>query len=298
MNAPRVYTDGKPTRPDMNSVRIIFVLSILGSLVSLYLIQEHYESQGSICDLSARISCSKINKSSFSVLLGVPIAIFGLLWCLVIMVMSWKIWEDSSRDSFVWITLQFLWTLAGIIFVIYLLVAEFIVGALCPICTIIHIIVIVQFILAYRMFRQQKTIPSINTTINTMQHWTIIFSIAFLLPLLYFNFPSTQMPLRNVDTFTDCLTREGVKMFGSPGCTFCVRQKALFGSSVGYINFVNCEDAMNSDTCDSFDIKSYPMWIKIDHEGKEVSRLEGMRTLAELGEAFGCSDAALITGIK
>jgi len=290
MNAPRVYSDGKPSRPNMNSVKIIFYLSILGALVSIYLIQEHYESQGSICDLSSRISCSKINKSSFSVLFSVPIAIFGLLWYFVIMVMSWNIWADN-RDSFVWITLQFLWTISGIIFVIYLVIAEVIVGALCPFCTVVHIIVITQFILAYQMFKQQKTLPTIHTMLNTLQYWTVIFAFLFMIPIAYFNMNMLQGDVspKNVDPFAKCLTREGVGMYGSNSCTFCMRQKSLFGASFEYINYVDCEETMNRETCDLFNINAYPVWIKANAQGKEVARLEGMRTFSELAETFGCT---------
>jgi len=241
--------DVKLLKIKMDSVRYILMLSVIGSIVSTYLVQEHFETQKSICDVSSKISCSAINKSVFSELFGVPIALFGVLWYLVLFVMSWKIYEED-RDLNIWITLQFLWTISGMFFVFYLIVAEIIVGALCPFCTIVHIICTVQFILSYRIWKVQNTFPPIWSMISTLGNWIPIFGVLFLFPIFYFNIPGPSNPLnQSLDSFSKCLTNNGVIMFGSDSCGFCMHQKKLFGDSFQYVKYVNCGDSLYSNDC-------------------------------------------------
>jgi asparagine N-glycosylation enzyme membrane subunit Stt3 len=53
---------------------LLYLFSIVCFLLSLYLIKEHYSTEeSSFCDVGTYFSCSKVNKSSWSVLFGVPL---------------------------------------------------------------------------------------------------------------------------------------------------------------------------------------------------------------------------------
>src|SRR5690242_14627079 len=100
-------TESKKGRLQEMEVRYlgyITALCILGSLVSVYLVYEHYEENQSVCDINNTISCGIINKSAFSVLLGVPIAIFGVLWYLALLFFC-HMALDNEKDAYIWITL-------------------------------------------------------------------------------------------------------------------------------------------------------------------------------------------------
>jgi hypothetical protein len=43
------------------------------------------------------------------------------------------------------------------------------------------------------------------------------------------------------DTFADCLTESGAKMYGTDWCPHCKNQKKLFGSSFDKVDYINCE---------------------------------------------------------
>ena len=64
----------------------IVLLSILGFVTSLYLSYRHFFPAigNTICDISATISCTLVNSSAYSTLLGAPVALFGVVWFIFI----------------------------------------------------------------------------------------------------------------------------------------------------------------------------------------------------------------------
>ena len=87
------------------------------------------------------------------------------------------------------------------------------------------------------------------------------------------------------DDFADCLTAEGMTMYGAYWCPHCADQKKLFGSSVKKMPYVECAaDGKNAqrDLCVAKGVTSYPTWIM----GNDV--YNGVLTLQRLAEITGC----------
>lgn len=82
------------------------------------------------------------------------------------------------------------------------------------------------------------------------------------------------------DEFAKCLTEKGVIMYGTDWCPHCRNQKAMFGKSFRYVNYVNCE--VEKAKCDIAGIRAYPTWII---NGKTYL---GTRDLIELANLSGC----------
>ena len=70
------------------------------------------------------------------------------------------------------------------------------------------------------------------------------------------------------DTFAKCLTSKGLIMYGAEWCPHCKEEKALFGDSFKYVNYVECPQ--NTDLCLAKGIRGYPTWI-IDNVTSSVS---------------------------
>ena len=64
---------------------------------------------------------------------------------------------------------------------------------------------------------------------------------------------------KNFDEFAKCLTQKGAVMYGAVWCPHCIEQKAAFGDSFKYINYVECPD--NTQLCIDKGISGYPTWI-------------------------------------
>ena len=109
-------------------LNIIIILSILGLITSLYLVKNHYAppGEGAFCDVNAQVSCSLVNTSIFSELLGVPVALLGAIWFVILILMSWKAMKKDGAliDGIL------IWNLLGLLSVIYFVIAEIILKAL------------------------------------------------------------------------------------------------------------------------------------------------------------------------
>ena len=88
----------------------------------------------------------------------------------------------------------------------------------------------------------------------------------------------------NFDEFAECITEQGAIFYGTEWCGFCQQQKAMFGASMDYVNFIDCDQ--NRNTCMSEGIQGYPTW-KIN--GQLYS---GVQQMSRLSELTGCALAA------
>ncbi|MBT4805212.1 hypothetical protein HON71_03495 [Candidatus Woesearchaeota archaeon] len=82
------------------------------------------------------------------------------------------------------------------------------------------------------------------------------------------------------DTFAQCLTEKGVKMYGTEWCSHCKNQKAAFGNSFQFVDYVDCDK--NKNECSLAGVEGYPTW-KIN--GKNYP---GEQQLNKLASLSGC----------
>src|SRR3989344_4378223 len=100
------------------------------------------------------------------------------------------------------------------------------------------------------------------------------------------------VPSGTYDTFAKCLYDSGVREYGSKGCSFCARQRDLFGDSHKFIKEIECNpNYKNSEVerCVEKNIEHTPTWILEDTAGNEIKRLpSGAVSLQGLSEFSGC----------
>jgi len=267
-----------------SKLQLLLIFSIIGLLVSLYLVFDHFFPESRrICDLSSTVSCTVLNKSPFSKLFGVPVAVHGVLWFAVLISLIintfWYLEEEVKEDSTLstpatastsssiqppqnfntyklqysqatLITSIFYWAAIGIFFVFYLIMAEIIVGAMCPFCTIIHILNAIILILSYQMYKRQKGYPSTIALISNMKIWVGVIGFIGLTIIIIWNVSvltttdpvvleaQKQMKLN----LARCIGSKDIKMYGSSTCGHCIYQKELFGAEIfsSEIKFIDC----------------------------------------------------------
>ncbi len=267
-------------------LKLIIILSILGIIVSLYLIKNHYAppTKGALCDISESISCSLVNTSAFSELLNVPVALLGVLWFLVLIVFSWK----ALKKDGALLTIMLGWGILGILFVIYFIIAEIILKSICPFCTLVHTMVITIFILLWILYKAQETKPTKKAILKALMPWIILIIIINIIPLVLFNIQSSEK--ENYDLLAQCITEKGVNMYGSFRCGVCAKTRAMFGDSFQYINEIECHpQGENSQTelCLKKGIEGTPTWI-LEPDEIELKRQLGFLSIEELKEFSGC----------
>lgn len=110
----------------------------------------------------------------------------------------------------------------------------------------------------------------------------MIFLILILIVILliYNPFKSKTSKEGEHDTFAQCLTDAGVKMYGTDWCSHCQNQKKLFGKSFDIIDYINCDK--NKETCLIEGIEGYPTW-KLNNES-----YTGEQSFEALARISGC----------
>ena len=127
----------------------IAVLAVLGAAVSSVSLAHHYgTSKSSFCDLSETVNCDIVNRSEYSTLLGVPVALIGVLGYLALLALA-TFYRQHDRTP----RLLFWGAIAGLGFALYLTYIEgFVLSTWCilclsSLCTIFAITVLAFFLI-------------------------------------------------------------------------------------------------------------------------------------------------------
>ena len=96
----------------------------------------------------------------------------------------------------------------------------------------------------------------------------------------------SPQPSSQYDDFAKCLTEKGATFYGTYWCSHCANQKKLFGSSLKYINYIECDpkgENAKPEICKQNGIRGYPTWII---NGRHY---EGEQSLQQLSSLTECS---------
>ena len=127
--------------------RLQLILIVLGVGIAGYLTYVKLFGLEPVC--GGLGNCEAVQTSIYSELLGVPVAIWGLLSYLALLVVylvkrsDWRGLGNLARQGF------FLLTLIGVVFSAYLTYLEvFVIHAICPWCVASAVVMIILFVLA------------------------------------------------------------------------------------------------------------------------------------------------------
>ncbi len=115
-------------------------LALVGTGVSAYLTIDHYaETDLLVCGEGGSVDCGAVTTSAQSMLLGIPVALLGLLWFAAMVGMclpaAWSAASPLVHQA------RMAAAVAGMGFVLWLIYAELIiVGAICLWCTVAHVV--------------------------------------------------------------------------------------------------------------------------------------------------------------
>jgi hypothetical protein len=113
----------------------------------------------------------------------------------------------------------------------------------------------------------------------------IWIGIALILALAYAGFWYHNN--HRYDAFAKCLTSNQAKMYGLYWCPHCAEQKAMFGKSFRYVNYVECAIKGSRDlapACQAAGVKLFPAWQFANNKP-----VEGVFPMQELSDKTGCS---------
>jgi uncharacterized membrane protein len=134
--------------------RVMIALAVLGLFVAGYLLVSHYSEANVLCVEGG--GCDRVRQSIYSEVLGMPVALLGVLGYLLIL--GTLILEETNSE---WAAaaplLVFGLTLVGVLYSAYLTYLElFVILAICPYCVTSAVVMVALFGLAtYRLLQAQ-----------------------------------------------------------------------------------------------------------------------------------------------
>lgn len=129
----------------------LLTLAVLGMADAIYLTLAHYNDQVVLaCPDKGFVNCARVITSRYSYVPGtsLPISLPGLIWCLVIAILALAgLFLGTERR---WLRVaQFLWTLLGMLTVLYLVYVEIVLlDNICAWCTVLHVFILLMFLIA------------------------------------------------------------------------------------------------------------------------------------------------------
>ncbi len=133
------------------------VISFLGFLDSTYLAVEHF--RGEIPPCTVVQGCEEVTTSKYSVVLGVPLALVGSFYYLVVFSLVVLYWQKSN---FLFLKLAMGLTVFGFIFsLVFLYLQIFVIEAICIYCLFSLLTSTGLFVLSLISFYKNRIKPAV-----------------------------------------------------------------------------------------------------------------------------------------
>ena len=130
----------------------ILIVSFIGFLDAAYLTAEHYSAGAIECNIFE--GCNEVTTSQYSVIAGIPVAILGALYYLVIFISS-LIYLDRENLSVLYSACWL--TTAGLLFSIWFTYVQiFLLQTLCQYCILSAITSTILFVLAAILLTKKR----------------------------------------------------------------------------------------------------------------------------------------------
>tara|TARA_Y100000310_G_C20547598_1_gene746368 strand:- start:9 stop:497 length:489 start_codon:yes stop_codon:yes gene_type:complete len=107
------------------------------------------------------------------------------------------------------------------------------------------------------------TAPKVPMSRKVNKKYMWVFLVLVVIVSYFYFIPSVEAEPGKYDDFAQCLTDEGVKMYGAYWCSHCESQKKDFGDSFHLVDYVECSlpnNAGQTAKCKDAGIESYPTW--------------------------------------
>jgi uncharacterized membrane protein len=141
--------------------RILFYLSLIGILISGYLLGIHYETYGSICDFNEVVSCTLVDQSVYSSFFGIPVSLYGLVGYSILAVISFILYKKINVNNFLKKIINEKSFLAlstfAVVISLYLTYMEFfVIRSICVFCVLSQVNIIIITFIGYKKKVEKK----------------------------------------------------------------------------------------------------------------------------------------------
>ncbi|MDX1535353.1 MAG: vitamin K epoxide reductase family protein [Candidatus Spechtbacterales bacterium] len=260
---------------------LLILLAITGIGFMSYLTYLHFApDSSSFCDVGEKLSCSTVNTSQYSKVMGIPFSILGVLYFTGVLGMAIFQYNKKNLKYFLIATIVFLgpsFYLTGI--------ELFVLDTICLFCEGSKLVMLAIVGVSWAAVGK-KEFP--------MNVFVVALIGAILAGGFTFLMHANQGPGDKYIEFMECLDEKGFVMYGSETCQYCAKQRAVLGEEAfeEHIEEIEC-DPRNpgnvAELCIEKNIEATPTWIQEDEDGNELYRFPaGVQKLEKLSEVSGC----------
>lgn len=115
----------------------LVAILVLGIAFAGYLTYVHYNAHALVCPEGSIINCGTVLSSPYETVLGIPIALAGLIWFVVALLL-----ELAKKDK-----LAGWWSLLALGGALYSITAMYLIGRICIYCASMDVILLLYFAL-------------------------------------------------------------------------------------------------------------------------------------------------------
>lgn len=256
------------------------LVSLLGAAIMGYLVYLHYSpEEGSFCNIGEGLSCDIVNKSAYSEVFGIPMSILGFLYFLGVFILSLFRLNRETLKKIAFFSIAFLGPS------LYLTGIElFVLDNICVLCEASKVLMIIIIITSLVLMRPEKLGSQLSAGAVVL---------ALLLAGVSYLAHRGDVPSGKYAEFAGCLYDRGLVMYGSLGCSFCAKQRAMFGDAFEFVLEIECDPRYPNaevERCVEKNIAHTPTWIQENGEGDELFRFDpGVVSLKDLSGVSGCA---------
>ncbi|MDX1433807.1 MAG: vitamin K epoxide reductase family protein [Gammaproteobacteria bacterium] len=247
-------------RPAPAGAGVLLALAVAGMLLTAYLSAVAWLGE-SPAYCAAGSSCDVVQSSRWSTLLGVPLALWGLVTYALL---AGLVWRMRTRRS-TWPRATFVACIAAGISLYLTAISVFVIGAVCAWC--LASLAIILAILAGLLWRRPAQLPGFQwrsyapatllsaalVVLALHLHWSGVFD------------PSAGPEKPYLKALAMHLDAEGARFYGAYWCPHCQEQKELFEASAARLPYVECtpqgRNGPVNAACATQGIADYPTWI-------------------------------------
>lgn len=266
----------RPRRPDWP----VFWLGVVGMLITAFL-SFQASTTGGLPLCTEGSACDLIQQSRWSMLFGIPVAVWGLLTYALITLLSWEMRPSVKR----W---RWLWTLSllGLGISLYLTIVGIVqIEAICLWC--MASLATIAAIFGVLSWRRPESGPGKPWKVLLLDRGAMLVLILALMHLHYGGYLSPGFGAEDpqLQALAEHLAEEDARFYGAFWCPACQEQMDLFGASQDRLPYVECtpdgRGGVRAAACVTAGVETYPTWIIEDRrhtgvlEPRELARLSG-----------------------
>lgn len=152
--------------------------ALFGIVVAGYLTVQHNSADASVCNISGTFNCDVVNRSEYSAIAGVPIALVGMAFYAA---MAWLGLRHASGGAPKAPAVMTVLAGLGVAYDLFLFWASSQLGAYCPLCMVSWAINVVLLVGAALLWRGSQDVGSVGDALKAELGTAVVVGLATLI---------------------------------------------------------------------------------------------------------------------